>query len=196
MFSAVTLAAAGLDFIHRITKGLPLWGPRKGHERKSYQQLQHEALEKKEKEKAVLRLNNGFWPGERTPSHALFLWAGGSELTTILEEHHKFMPDKFIPYDIRKELAELIPGLHPWEVFEVEQIMERVTYGKEWYREPLNAFTMRAEYERAYFEDYKEKWENIYEDLEEVFTQVEPEEFMKKYRARRRKIQLLTGGSS
>ncbi|KAI5054736.1 hypothetical protein GOP47_0029881 [Adiantum capillus-veneris] len=157
----MSLALAGLDFIHRITRGLPIFGPKKGHERKSYKQLQSEALEKKEKEKAVLRLNGGIWPGERTPSHCLFLWAGGSELTRILEDDNKIMPDKFIPYEVRKELAEIIPGLRPWEVFEIEQIMESVTYGEKWYREPLSEFTMRADYDEAWFNDYKDKWEGL-----------------------------------
>lgn len=32
---------------------------------------------------AVLEANDGIWPGVRIPSHALFLWASGSELTSI-----------------------------------------------------------------------------------------------------------------
>ncbi|MCO5609041.1 hypothetical protein L7F22_063262 [Adiantum nelumboides] len=180
---AVTLAAAGLDFIHRITRGLPIFGSKKGHERKSYKQLQSEALEKKEKEKAVFRLNGGVWPGERTPSHALGLWAGGSELTSILEHDHKIMPDKFVSYELRKELAEIIPGLRPWEVFEIEQIMESVTYGQKWYREPLSSFTMRADYDDAWFKDYKNKWEGLYDEIQETFRKVDKKEFIKKLRA-------------
>jgi hypothetical protein len=48
---------------------------------------------------AVLEANDGVWPGVRTPCHALFLWASGSELTTILEQDH--MPNKCIPKDLR-----------------------------------------------------------------------------------------------
>ena len=48
---------------------------------------------------AVLEANDGVWPGVRTPSHALFLWASGSELTSMLEEDH--MPNKYIPKDLR-----------------------------------------------------------------------------------------------
>lgn len=54
---------------------------------------------------AVLEANGGIWPGVRTPSHALFLWASGSELTTILEKD--YMPNKYIS----KELRSYIPGL-------------------------------------------------------------------------------------
>lgn len=101
IYFAVKMAVAGADLIYKITRGIPLSTPRKGHEKKSYQQLQAEALEKKEKERAVLRINKGVWPGERAPSHTLFLWAGGSELTALREKYHKYMPDKFIPYRTR-----------------------------------------------------------------------------------------------
>lgn len=49
----------------------------------------------------------------------------------------------------------MIPGLRPWEVLDVEQIMEKVTYGEKWFREPLSAFTTRADYDEAWFNDYK-----------------------------------------
>lgn len=183
----MSFAAAGLDIIHKITRGLPLWAPKKGHEKKSFKQLQSEALEKREKEKAVLRLNGGIWPGERAPSHTDFLWAGGSELTTILEEHYKYMPDKFVPYHLRKELAEVIPGLRPWEVLDVEQIMEKVTYGEKWFREPLSAFTTRADYDEAWFNDYKDKWEGMYDEVQETFATVDKKEFIKKLKEAERK---------
>lgn len=48
---------------------------------------------------AVLAANGGIWPGVRTPSHALFLWASGSELTSILEAD--FMPNKYISKELR-----------------------------------------------------------------------------------------------
>ena len=111
-YFAVKMATAGADFLHKITRGIPLSTPRKGHEKKSYEQLQAEALEKKERERAVLRMNNGAWPGELAPSHSLFLWAGGSELTTILEKYHKYMPDKFIPYRLRLVKASPMPILY------------------------------------------------------------------------------------
>lgn len=93
------LGAAATALIHKLQKGIPPWVPLKGHENKTYKQLQDEAYENKRRDLAVLEANNGVWPGVRTPSHALFLWAGGSELTSLLEEDH--MPNKFIPKDVR-----------------------------------------------------------------------------------------------
>lgn len=61
--------------------------------------MQEEAYESKRRDLAVLEANGGVWPGVRTPSHALFLWASGSELTSILEADH--MPNKYIPKDLR-----------------------------------------------------------------------------------------------
>jgi len=52
-------------------------------------------------------------------------------------------------------LAKQIPGLRPWEVLEVEQVMDLVTYTKEWYREDLGEFTTRADYERDWFESFQ-----------------------------------------
>lgn len=93
------LGAAATAFLHKLQKGMPPWVPLKGHEKKTYKQLQEEALESKRRDLAVLEANDGIWPGVRTPSHALFLWASGSELTTILEADH--MPNKYIPKDLR-----------------------------------------------------------------------------------------------
>ena len=47
----------------------------------------------------MLEANDGVWPGVRIPSHTMFLWASGSELTSILEADH--MPNKYIPKDLR-----------------------------------------------------------------------------------------------
>lgn len=176
------MAAAGSNLIHKMAKGVSLWAPKKGHEKKSYKQLQTEAIEKKEREKAVLRLNDGLWPGERAPSHSLFLWASGSELTTLLEENHKYMPDKFISYDMRKKLAAEIPGLRPWEVLNVERLMEFVTYGGRWYRGDLGSFTTRADYERDWFKEFKEKWDGLYDDVQTVFAKTNKEEFLQNLR--------------
>ncbi|PWA75886.1 protein TIC 56, chloroplastic [Artemisia annua] len=38
-------------------------------------------------------------------------------------------------------LIKAIPGLRPWEVLNVEQAMDQITYSGQWYREPLGAFT-------------------------------------------------------
>lgn len=73
--------------------------PLKGFEKKSYTQLQDEAYESKRRDLTVLEANDGVWPGMRIPSHALFLWASGSELTSILENDH--MPNKYIPKHLR-----------------------------------------------------------------------------------------------
>ncbi|KAJ7539622.1 hypothetical protein O6H91_11G102000 [Diphasiastrum complanatum] len=167
----IRIAAAGTALVHKLARGLPPWLPRKGHERKSLKQLQKEALEKRDRENAVLRLNGGVWPGEKAPGHALFLWATGSQITDILDEGQSpYMPDKFIPYDIRKRLAKEIPGLRPWEVVEVEQVWDLVTYNKQWYREDLGYFTQRADYEADWYSQMKEKWDEEAEDIQELFS--------------------------
>ena len=66
----------------------------------------------KRRDLAVLEANDGVWPGVRIPSHALFLWASGSELTTILEEDH--MPNKYIPKDIRYIFMILLSSVLFW----------------------------------------------------------------------------------
>jgi len=96
---SVRLGAAATAFLHKLQKGIPPWVPLKGREPKTYKQLQKEAIESKKRDMAVLEANGGVWPGVRTPSHALFLWASGSELTTVLESDH--MPNKFIPKQLR-----------------------------------------------------------------------------------------------
>lgn len=96
---AVRLGAAATAFLHKLQKGTSPWAPLKGFEKKTYKQLQEEALESKRRDMAVLEANDGIWPGVRTPSHALFLWASGSELTTILEADH--MPNKYVSKDLR-----------------------------------------------------------------------------------------------
>lgn len=140
----VRLGAAATSCIHKLQKGIPPWVPLKGHEDKTYKQLQDEAYESKRRDLAVLEANDGVWPGVRIPSHALFLWASGSEMTTLLEEDH--MPNKFIPKDVRQQLAKIIPGLRPWEVLSIEQAMDHITTGGKWYREPLCSFTTGPPY--------------------------------------------------
>lgn len=53
----------------------------------------------------------------------------------------------------RKQLQKAIPGLRPWEVLSVEQAMDQITYGGEWYREPLGAFTTGPPYIQDWNED-------------------------------------------
>ncbi|XP_073156593.1 protein TIC 56, chloroplastic-like [Henckelia pumila] len=167
----VRLGAAATAFLHKLQKGIPPWVPLKGHENKTYKQLQQEAYESKRRDLAVLEANDGVWPGMRTPSHAMFLWASGSELTTLLEEDH--MPNKYIPKDIRVELAKVIPGLRPWEVLSVEQAMDHITYGGEWHREPLGSYTTGPPYISEWNKDVMRLFEifhnlsvQTYHDLE------------------------------
>ncbi|XP_024980772.1 protein TIC 56, chloroplastic [Cynara cardunculus var. scolymus] len=160
----VRLGAAATAFIHKLQKGIPPWVPLKGFENKSRKQLQDEAYESKRRDMAVLEANDGVWPGVRIPSHALFLWASGSELTSILEEDH--MPNKYIPKDMRKQLIKAIPGLRPWEVLSVEQAMDQITYGGNWYRERLGTFTTGPPYIEEYsqdVEDFMEEYMNFTE---------------------------------
>lgn len=96
---SVRLAAAATAFLHKLQKGIPPWVPLKGREKKTYKQMQEEAIESKRRDLAVLKANDGVWPGVKTPGHAYFFWASGSELTTLLERDH--MPNKFIPKDLR-----------------------------------------------------------------------------------------------
>lgn len=95
----VRLGAAATAFLHKLQKGNPPWVPLKGREEKTFEQAQREAYESKRRDLAVLKANDGVWPGVRIPSHALFLWASGSELTSVLEADH--MPNKYIPKDLR-----------------------------------------------------------------------------------------------
>ncbi|KAG6556945.1 hypothetical protein Mapa_001360 [Marchantia paleacea] len=157
---------AGTSLVHKLANGVPLWRPKKGHAFKSYKQLQSEAIEKRERENAVLRRNGGAWPGERSPSYSMFLWASGTELTTMLDDDKA---GRFIPYKTRRKLAKEIPGLRPWEVQDVEQVMDLMTFNRQWYREDLGDFTTRADYERDWFETFQEKWDEIAEDIESVF---------------------------
>lgn len=147
----VRLGAAATAFLHKLQKGIPPWVPLKGHEDKTYKQMQEEAYASKQRDLAVLEANNGIWPGVRIPGHALFLWASGSELTSILESDH--MPNKHIPKDVRYQLAKVIPGLRPWEVLSIEQAMDQITFGGKWHREPLGKYTTGPPYIREWNKD-------------------------------------------
>lgn len=164
----VRLGAAATAFLHKLQKGIPPWVPLKGFEKKSRKELQDEAYESKRRDLAVLEANDGVWPGVRIPSHALFLWASGSELTSILEQDH--MPNKYIPKDMRKQLQKAIPGLRPWEVLSVEQAMDQITYGGNWYREPLGTFTTWPPYIEHYAEDVEDIMEEYVEFMDVVRT--------------------------
>lgn len=169
----VRLGAAATAFLHKLQKGIPPWVPLKGHEKKTYKQLQEEAVESKNRDLAVLKANDGIWPGVRAPSHTLFLWASGSELTTILESD--YMPNKYIPKDLRKQLAEVIPGLRPWEVLSVEQAMDQITYDREWYREPLGSYTTGPPYIQRWNRDMLEMFNVLQQISTGIYKWMEPE---------------------
>ncbi|XP_057487559.1 protein TIC 56, chloroplastic-like [Actinidia eriantha] len=158
----VRLGAAATAFLHKLQKGIPPWVPLKGHEKKkSYKQLQEEAIESKRRDLAVLEANDGIWPGVRIPSHAMFLWASGTELSSILDADH--MPNKFIPKDLRLKLAKVIPGLRPSEILSVEQLMDQLLYSK-WYREPLGTYSTGPPYIQEWNEYILERFD-VFNDL-------------------------------
>nr|CAD1822053.1 unnamed protein product [Ananas comosus var. bracteatus] len=167
----VRLGAAATACLHKLQKGTPPWKPLKGFEKKTYKQLQDEAIESKKRDMAVLAANGGVWPGVRTPSHALFLWASGSEMTTILQKDH--MPNKYISKELRYRLAKIIPGLRPWEVLSVEQAMDQITYDGEWYREPLGSYTTGPPYIRHWNKDVKRLFRIFYNLSYRVYNKLE-----------------------
>ncbi|XP_074302070.1 protein TIC 56, chloroplastic-like [Silene latifolia] len=167
----VKLGAAATAFLHKLQKGMNPWVPLKGHEKKTYKQLQEEAIESKNRDLAVLKANDGIWPGVRAPSHTLFLWASGSELTTLLEEDH--MPNKFIPKHLRQQLAKAIPGLRPWEVLSIEQAMDQLTYGGEWYRKPLGSYTTGPPYIRHWNKDVMRLFKIFFHLSTKVYNRLE-----------------------
>ncbi|KAE8711643.1 Detected protein of confused Function [Hibiscus syriacus] len=100
----IGLVAAATAFLHKLQKGIPPCVPLKGHEDKTYKQLQEEAIESKRR---------------------------------------------------RRKPAKVIPGLRPWEVLSVEQAMDDITYGGEWYREPLGTYHTGPPYIRHWNKDVK-----------------------------------------
>ncbi|KAE9603124.1 hypothetical protein Lal_00018772 [Lupinus albus] len=170
----VRVGAAATALLFKLQKGIPPWVPLKGFEKKTYKQLQEEAMESKRRDLAVLEANDGVWPGVRIPSYALFLWASGTELTTILEQDQiNHMPNKYIPRGLRKKLAEIIPGLRPWEVLSMEQAMDQITFNGEWYREPLGSYTTGPPYIRHWNEDVMRLYK-IFDDLStELYEKME-----------------------
>lgn len=59
---------------------------------------------------------------------------------------------------VRQELAKVIPGLRPWEVISVEQAMDQISYGGEWYRKPLGTYTTGPPYIREWNRNVRVKW--------------------------------------
>ncbi|CAI0424151.1 unnamed protein product [Linum tenue] len=167
----VRFGAAATALLKKLQHGIKPWAPLKGHEPKTYKQVQQEAIESRKRDLAVLQANGGVWPGVRTPSHALFLWASGPELTPTLEQDH--MPNKYIPKDLRERLAKIIPGLRPWEVLSVEQAMDKITYGGQWYREPLGAYMTGPPYIRHWNKDVRRILEIFYNLGSQVYSKLE-----------------------
>lgn len=167
------LAAATTALSYRLGTFKSPFKPLKGHEEKSLQQLQEEALKEKEREKNIMRNAGGFWPGFKAPSHAVFLWASGSELTKTLDQGTKRFPDKFIPYETRKKLAKVIPGLRPWEVLEVEQVFNYLTFRDEFWRDPLGTYTTPLSYRDDLKESEAEEWGEIKDSLGQVFPEID-----------------------
>jgi hypothetical protein len=62
----------------------------------------------------------------------------------------------------RKRLAREIPGLRPWEVREVEQVMDLMTFNRQWYREDLGDFTTKPDYEKDWFETFQVRQVSIF----------------------------------
>lgn len=52
-------------------------------------------------------------------------------------------------------MAKIIPGLRPWEVLSIEQAMDQITYGGEWYREPLGTYHTGPPYVRHWNKDVR-----------------------------------------
>lgn len=170
----VRLGAGATALLLKLQKGIPPWVPLKGFEKKTYKQLQEEAIESKRRDLAVLEANDGVWPGVRIPSYALFLWASGSELTPMLErDYMQHMPNKYIPKDVRMKLAKIIPGLRPWEVLSIEQAMDQITFNGEWYREPLGSYTTGPPYIRHWNNDVMRLYK-VFESLSnELYDKME-----------------------
>ncbi|XP_002962001.2 protein TIC 56, chloroplastic [Selaginella moellendorffii] len=166
----IKMVTLGLALVYKLSRGIPLTTPRKGHEPKTLQQLQNEALEDRERQRAVLRLNGGVWPGEREPTHTVFLWAGGSQLSDHLNRFSETMPDKFISYHMRKKLMKLCPALRPKDFINIEKVMDALTYQADWYREPLGTFNSRPDFEKEWFKAVKNEYLRTIDDVEYFFS--------------------------
>ncbi|CAI5501535.1 unnamed protein product [Closterium sp. Naga37s-1] len=189
----VRLATAGTAMLHRIGRGVNPLKVKKGFEgaKRSLEERQAEALADKERERAALKNHGGAWPGNQAPSHSLFLWASGSELTKVLDQKPKKFPSKFISYEQRKKLAQHIPGLRPWEVLEVEQLFNFLTFRlrpwevleveqlfnfltfrDDFWRSKLGTFATPPENSEAYDEEMMEEWGEIKDALSGAFPEL------------------------
>ncbi|GJP41459.1 hypothetical protein CLOM_g1133 [Closterium sp. NIES-68] len=170
----VRLATAGTAMLHRIGRGMNPLKVKKGFEgaKRSLEERQEEAVAEKEVERTVLRNHGGAWPGNQAPAHALFLWASGGELTKVLDQKPKRFPSKFISYEQRKKLAQRIPGLRPWEVLEVEQLFNFLTFRDDFWRSKLGTFATPPENSEAYDEEMMEEWGEIKDALSGAFPEL------------------------
>ncbi|KAF5189846.1 Tic 56 protein [Thalictrum thalictroides] len=71
------------------------------------------------------------------------------------------------------QLAKAIPGLRPWEVLSIEQAMDQITYGGEWYREPLGSYTTGPPYIRRWNRDMKNLFKTFLRLSYRVFSSLE-----------------------
>ncbi|KAF6164810.1 hypothetical protein GIB67_005869, partial [Kingdonia uniflora] len=93
----VRLAAAATGALHKVMNGIPPWVPVKGHEEKTYKQLQDEAIESKKRDLAVLEANGGIWPGVRT---LVMLYFCGLVVLNDYNVEADHMTNKYIPKDV------------------------------------------------------------------------------------------------
>lgn len=67
----------------------------------------------------------------------------------------KFCTTLILLFFYRYRLANIIPGLRPWEVLSIEQAMDQITYDGDWYREPLGSYTTGPPYIKHWNSDVK-----------------------------------------
>lgn len=72
----------------------------------------------------------------------------------------------------RKRLAKAIPGLRPWEVLEVEQVFNYLTFRDDFWRPPLGNYTTPLGYRDDLKETEAEEWGDIKDALDTVFPEL------------------------
>ncbi|KAE8696502.1 Protein TIC 56 [Hibiscus syriacus] len=71
-----------------------------------------------------------------------------------------------------RKLAKVFPGLRPWEVLSLEQAMDDITYGGEWYREPLGTYHTGPPYIRHCNKDVKRLFRIFYDLSTQVYDKL------------------------
>lgn len=67
----------------------------------------------------------------------------------------------------------MIPGLRPWEVLEVEQAFDWLSYHGMFFRSPLGTFATPPDYQEAYDESTREEWGEIKDALAAAFPELQ-----------------------